>query len=345
MKRIVVNSLPLRDVISDIAAALDTGIEKKCDQYILKIPSNFGSGQITGVNFANDMGFLLYNCEFKEDFEIQFVINEIHPLKFIFCLKGTLEHRFANENIKHELIKYQNAIVSSSKVNGHILCFKKNEQTAFNSLEISRENFYEKYICEIESLSKPLQNLFCDVKALNQFYYDGFYSLELSDLFDEINNFEHGSFLMKTFLEGKSYEILTKQLLQYEDDLKNEGHRVLLRISEVKKVKEAIGLIDANIAKYKNLKIISKTVGLNQSKLQYGFQYFFNQTIHQYLQEKRLEQSKILLLQSDNSISDVIHLLGITSRSYFSKLFKNKYGLTPSSYKAQFNKVKSELNK
>jgi len=339
MKRIVVNSLPLKDVINDIAKALDTEFVQKCDQFILSVPEHYGRGEIMGVNFKNNMGILIYNCEFKEDFEIQFVIKEVHPLKFLFCLEGTLEHKFAEDDHRHSIVQYQNAIVSSSKHNGHILCFKKNQKTIFYSLEIDRLNFLEHYQCEIDSLSDTLQDLFRDEAADNVFYYDGFYSLELATLFTEIQEFQHGSFLKKTFLEGKSYEILTKQIIQYEDDLKNESKRTLLRISEIKKVREAISLIDTDVATYKNLKVISATVGLNQSKLQYGFQYFFKQTIHQYIQDKRLEQSKVLLIQQENSIADVMFLLGITSRSYFSKLFRDKYGMTPSYYRDNFKKI------
>ena len=100
MKIIKVNSLPLKEVIRDLAKCFETTFEESCNYYSLNIPEDKGSGNIRGINFTNGMGILLYDCIFLEDVEIQFIVNDIHPLKFLFCSEGTLYHRFEND-IEH----------------------------------------------------------------------------------------------------------------------------------------------------------------------------------------------------------------------------------------------------
>ncbi|MDX1471934.1 MAG: AraC family transcriptional regulator, partial [Flavobacteriaceae bacterium] len=38
------------------------------------------------------------------------------------------------------------------------------------------------------------------------------------------------------------------------------------------------------------------------------------------------------------NISEVVYMIGYSSRSYFSKIFKNKYGISPSKYVIQLKK-------
>lgn len=52
--------------------------------------------------------------------------------------------------------------------------------------------------------------------------------------------------------------------------------------------------------------------------------------IHYYL----IEEVKNILLNSNNSVSEVAYSLGFEYPQYFSKLFKNKTGKTPVEYRS-----------
>src|SRR5690606_17281975 len=97
------------------------------------------------------------------------------------------------------------------------------------SLEIDRKVFNDRMDCELKKLGGRLEQLFRDTEAKEKFYYNGYYSLQIADLFLEIANSRHTDFINKIFLEGKSYQILTEQILQYEDDLNEPAHQTLLR--------------------------------------------------------------------------------------------------------------------
>ncbi len=336
MKIIKVNSLPLKEVITDIAEAFGVGYDTNCGEYTLFLPPQVGAGWIRGINFDNGLGILQYDCNFIEDMEIQFVINEVHPLKFLYCIEGELVHRFGHGNTSHTIEKYKKAIVASDKNNGHILHFKGGMRVVVNSLEVARKTFAEKIACELQFLNKPLKDLFTDVNASKEFYYDGFYSLQLADSFTEMDAFDESDFLKKLFLEGKAYQLLTRQIIEYQDDLKNDNKRSVLKTTDVRLIEEAASLLRKKMAKGQTIKSLSKEVGLNPNKLQKGFQSFYGVTVNQYLHDIRLEHAKKLLLNTEYSMAQIVDAVGLSSNSYFSKIFKEKYGVQPSQFRSKY---------
>lgn len=336
MKKIKVNSLPLKEVITDIAAAFGVEFTTNCDEYALFLPPQVGKGWIRGVNFDNGLGILQYNCMFVEDTEIQFVINDVHPLKFLYCIEGELVHCFGQSDILHTIEKYKKAIVASNRHNGHILHFKAGIHVVVNSLEIARKKFAEKIACELKLLNKPLKDLFTDVQASKEFYYDGFYSLQLADSFAEIDAFEESDFLRKLFLEGKAFQVLTRQIIEYQDDLKDENQRSVLKKADVRQIHEAAALLRNDMANGQTIKSLSKQVGLNPNKLQKGFQHFYSVSVNQYLHNIRLEHAKELLMNTHYSMAQIVEAVGLSSNSYFSKIFKQKYGDKPSQFRSRY---------
>ncbi|WP_276166376.1 helix-turn-helix domain-containing protein [Zobellia alginiliquefaciens] len=334
--KIKVNSLPLKEVITDLADAFGTGYTENCDQYIVEIPEHIGSGIIRGINFESGLGIIQYDCNFIEDTEIQFVVNEVHPLKFIYCLKGTLKHRFGNEAEFHIVDQYKNAIVASKNRNGHVLLFEANTNTVISSLEIVRARFLTKIQCELNSTDNRIKTLFNDVNAEEEFFYDGFYSLQLADNIKEIHEFEETDFLTKIFLEGKAYQILTKQILAFKDDLKEAGQRNVLRQSEIRLIEEAAAIMREELSTSDNIETIARRVGLNVNKLQQGFQRLYHTTANQYVHNIRLETAVVHLKNPDFAISDIAGELGLASGSYFSKIFKEKYGVTPLQFRKSY---------
>ena len=336
MISIAVNSLPIGEVIKDIASAFGTDFSESCGEYYLELPAHIGTGNVRGINFDGGMGIIQYDCEFKQEVEFRFTINEVHPLKFLYCLEGTLLHRFENSDTDHVIQQYQEAIVASDLFNGHVLHFKQNVHTVVNSLEITRSEFKEKIQCSIVTMDKKLRALFEDIEAKRNFYHEGFYSLKMADLFREMQAFEGKDFLRKLFLEGKAYQMLTQQIERYQDDIKDVSERNILRRSEVKQIEAAAGIIKDDIAQLDTIDLIAAKVGLNTNKLQEGFQHLYHMTVNQFVQKTRLNLIKDLILNTEYSMTDIVGMVGLSSKSYLSKIFKEEYGTSPSEYRKHF---------
>lgn len=336
MKSIKVNSLPLKEVIIDIASAFKTVYSENCSEYMLYLPPHIGKGNIRGIDFEGGLGIIQYDCEFNMEIEIRFIVNEIHPLKFLYCSQGTLYHRFGDQEMVHDIEQHQNAIVASMKRNGHVLKFAPGMRVVVSSLEIDRRYFASKYACELQSMDPTLKRLFGDISARESFYHDGFYSLDLADSINEMRSFEDSDFLRKMFLESKAYQLLTRQLIEYQDDLRAIDHRKVLRHSEIRLIEQAAAILRDEIAQSHTVENIARRVGLNINKLQIGFQHLFHSTVNEYVQQVRLELSKEYLLNTNYSMAQIVSEIGLTSASYFSKIFKEVYGSAPSKFRGKY---------
>ena len=53
-----------------------------------------------------------------------------------------------------------------------------------------------------------------------------------------------------------------------------------------------------------------------------------------YLIDVRLEEAKNLLVNSEYSVKDVSYVIGYADQNYFSRLFKQRVGYTPTNYRS-----------
>ncbi|WP_107037254.1 helix-turn-helix domain-containing protein [Brumimicrobium mesophilum] len=333
MKEFKVNSLPLKEVIQSLAKSFSVPFKENCDEYSLVIPSKIGIGQIRGVNFDNGLGIITYDCQFYDDVRIKFTVDEVHPIKYIYSAHGLVQHSFENDAKVNEIDQYKCAIVASEKNNGHILTFLRNENHKVLSLEIDRSKFAKTAKCEIDSLGSKLKSLFLDELAGETFYHEGFYGIEFKDIFTEILKFEDKMLIRKFHMESLALRIFVNQLVQYEDDLNGIEKSSIIRVNELSKVEELSKYILSNLEKDLTIQSLSKRSGLNPNKLQFAFKHLFKATVNEHITRCRLVEAKNLLHNNNLNVSEVLGRVGFESNSYFSKIFKREFDMSPSDYR------------
>ena len=163
-------------------------------------------------------------------------------------------------------------------------------------------------------------------------YHEGNYGLKISDIIAELDNFEEMGLVRSSFLGSKALEILAYMLMEFKDDLQHDSNRTIIRKSEVIKIEEAVKYIDSNFTELGTIDDIAKEIGINPMKLQQGFKVLFKQTVNEYVQNRRLEEAMTLLSRGVDSVSEIVYAIGFSSRSYFAKIFKDKYGISPSDF-------------
>jgi len=327
--KINVKALPIEDIIKDLAEELKLPIKNDSGEQIIELPEDLGIGSIRGTSFNSGVGIIEYNFTFYQDLELEFSVNKTHPLKFIFCSEGKVDHTFAEDQDMHTIHTYQNVIVSSSGNNGHVLNFKANEKVYISSIEIVRKDFSNRKNYNFEGLEPTLKELFEDSVAEKKFFYQGNYSLKAADIVEEINNKNLTGFLRSAFVEGKLYEMLVIQIAQYQDDQREDKTPQIMRRFDVENVKNAIDIIKKNLNKNLTIDYLAKEVGTNVNKLQDNFKAMYGLTVNKYMQQEKLEAAKEMLATSDYNISQIVNEIGLNNRSYFSKIFKEKYGVSP----------------
>ena len=147
----------------------------------------------------------------------------------------------------------------------------------------------------------------------------------LSDSFDNVfsalsseNNFQ----MLKVFVQ--------KTLMEYLSVIINTREH-----SENPIIKKACEYIDKNLSQDISLDQVASHVNVSTFYLSKLFKEEKDITFLNFLTDKRLDKSRTLLKQSNLSIKEITSECGWNDQNYFSRLFKNKYGLTPSEYRSE----------
>lgn len=332
-----VNSIPLKDVIISLAKSFDVEYYNDCNEYYVNVPKHIGEGQIRGINFENGLALITYKVIFNDDIRLEFTLDEVHPAKFIYSLLGPLSHEFANENKKNSIGEFRCAIVASERNNGHIIEFEKGILHEVISIEIDRKTFNIKEECEIEKWDSQLQKVLTDIEGEKQFYHVDNCGVYFKDILSKVDEYPDFILGRKLNLKSITLQMFLNQLVQFDDDRLNVNDRTILRVQELKRVEKAAFYIKDNVAAELSVKNLSSQTGLNPNKLQNGFKYLYNTTINEFVTNVRLEQANILLRNKEYNVRDVVAAVGLESNSYFSKIYKKKYGITPKNYKKIFS--------
>lgn len=100
-----------------------------------------------------------------------------------------------------------------------------------------------------------------------------------------------------------------------------------------KTINQAIAYIHDNILTELSLKRISEHCFINPSYLSHLFKKEVGITIVKYINKKRVEEAKYLLLHTTSSISEIACLFHFCNQSYFTTQFKLYEGLTPKEFR------------
>ena len=85
--------------------------------------------------------------------------------------------------------------------------------------------------------------------------------------------------------------------------------------------------------------IKSSKLNISSSYLSHLFKKELNTTLTDYVTEKRIKQTLMLLTTTKLSVQTICSHVGIDDSNYFNKIFKNKIGYTPTEYRKQFQLV------
>ena len=106
----------------------------------------------------------------------------------------------------------------------------------------------------------------------------------------------------------------------------------------VSKITEYIGL---NWQKHISVGDLARLVRLSESRTAHLFKEATGKSIHQYISEKKIQNAKELLANTDMTVSEISTTVGYDDALYFSKVFRREVGVSPKNFK---NHLKNKLN-
>lgn len=136
----------------------------------------------------------------------------------------------------------------------------------------------------------------------------------------------------KEFLIDLYVQKLMYDLIQ-DDEIHN-----LLYPNDSHPVSISMKYIEDNIMKSISLKELANSLYMSESNFSHMFKKNTGSTPVEYIRDKKLEYAKKLL--KTKNVTDTSYDLGYDNISYFIKLFRKKYGVTPKQYQISLTNAK-----
>lgn len=104
------------------------------------------------------------------------------------------------------------------------------------------------------------------------------------------------------------------------------------------RIREVMGLIDADMAASRSIAELAACVGLSDSGLRHLFHAATGQSLSVYRHERRLREAARLMATTHDDIRQIAYGLGFRSTSLgdFRKAFRARFGMSPTAYRQRF---------
>lgn len=132
----------------------------------------------------------------------------------------------------------------------------------------------------------------------------------------------HGVLCTISDMETSAKDYISEKFDEAKSDPKLRGH-----VAAAKK------FIDTNYKTPISLEEVAQNIHINSSYLSTIFKNELGTTFTEYVMQKRISEAKILLTETNTPISKIGEMVGYNDNRYFSRLFFQLVGVTPSKYR------------
>lgn len=252
--------------------------------------------------------------------------------------------RLSNElsNVSSACKEAMNALNGTSP-NGELLFAEdmtKKSASPEKSLEV-RERIYNRLRIGDSAGVQFLAGLFCSEQVSAGMEMDkiksGVFELlvNIRNITKELNpGYENTSF-------DSAFSLLvgTQEISVIQDFLTNVLVECAAAVASIKEqrenplVKKIIDYIDQNMSRNYSLEDVAATVGVSPFYMSKLFKEEMGETFINYVTDRRLDRTKKLLVETDLSIKEIAGQTGYSDQNYFSRQFKNKFGISPTDFR------------
>ncbi|TDF89796.1 helix-turn-helix domain-containing protein [Paenibacillus piri] len=127
--------------------------------------------------------------------------------------------------------------------------------------------------------------------------------------------------------------IVMRMIVSLSEALRKRGEALTLTVQAIKQ------FLDNSILRPFDPIRLSAQIGISNKQMNRLFKREVGTTIYSYVISKRIESAKLMLLDTQLTISDIGYKLGYADPHYFSNLFHSKTGVRPSAFRKQLNKI------
>lgn len=125
---------------------------------------------------------------------------------------------------------------------------------------------------------------------------------------------------------------LWRLTLDYITQIQEEFNKAVSDTSRTQRLKLMVSYIHAHYNESVSVNDIAKYAGISRTECFRCFQGILHKTPTEYLTDYRLSMASMLLTTTKRTLTDISESCGFSSPSYFGKMFKARYGVSPKKY-------------
>ncbi|MFT4758525.1 MAG: AraC-like DNA-binding protein [Paraglaciecola sp.] len=289
-------------------------------------------GFISSYKIFDGLSVWVYNITFLSDFKVDLGLSENSPYYFCYNVKGHFFHRFGDQEKFADILQNQNMIVIGSPENSVQIIFPANTELKIAIIIVDIKLLGSLDIRNAKRIHSNVGKIFQKIPKFRPYRYHGGIDTETEKYASIVCENKDIDLVEGLLTEGAVLNMLASQIKSYSKDINDITPQSTLSKSELSKITSLGAYVIDNFETNLTILKLSKHFGMSPKKLQKGVRYLYGDSVGHYISNLRMGHAKHLLSTTDLNVSEVCFRVGISSRSYFSKVFKNRYGKLPSQY-------------
>lgn len=296
-----------------------------------------GKGFIYSYELSPGLAVRTYNIHLKNDlkFEIQGKVN--NPLYLLYCLEGHYLHKFKNdEDDAQRISRGQNVIISASDDNPNVVILPKDIQLQISVIILRNRKIALDGTVRRLNLSGIVKDIFVKMGEGEPQRYFGGITTSIEPYAKILIENKRTDAVGKLMTEAAALNTLAAHLEHRDKSLDSKKEFIGLSKEELERIVLITDKMSKNLDQPYTIEQISKDSGISPKKLQEGFRFLFGESVAGFVKSYKLEKARELIQTTELNISEVVNEIGIQSKSYFSKIFKERFGMVPRDYRESF---------
>lgn len=321
-------------LLRQLAHSAGVAIQRDCQKRFIQLSPRIGSVEIYTYNGMIGLDTIIVSGRFHQRTTFSLAGDYEQPLCFYTQSHGHV--MVCADEQRFELNPLQCTIHGGFIGKPYQLQFAADESVRLMITFIHRRVFFEGIDCEHLALpERLLRNIMNNEATYRDFLYQDIYHLPAVNCLNSLMLDESIGMLHSAFAAAKIYENVYLQLRQYIEASDGRERRIIREENRIEIIKNAERILVSRLQDPPTIPELAKMAGINQQTLKQGFRQLYGLTINQYLNERRLEQAGLLIRGGKLSLGEVAHAVGYANGGYFSRRFKEKYGITPKQFSSQ----------
>ncbi len=325
-------STPL-EMLRQFAVYLDAEVVESHGSGQLILDNEKGQGSIKLFELYPGLTAWIYNIQFTADLTWQVQFNGEKNYYLGYHLKGRQRHKFDTEEQFLEIQQWQNFFILGTDHTVADFVIPGGEPLQSCYLILKTHLITEADLKIKTQLETHLENLFRVGQKQRAYRYLGQIDTQTGHFVETIIKNQRTDLVGRLLTEGAVMGMLASQLESHQQEQTINGQRPELSLPEFEKIKGLTEMIRNNPGEKISVEDLAARLGFSPRKLQRGIRIVYGYSAHEFITNVRMELARELMETTDMNVSEICYNIGYSSRSHFSKMFRTRFGVLPSSYK------------